>query len=78
METEVAPVVAHCNVEDWLAVIELGVAVKLVMVGRIGWLTVTVASLVTEPTVLAAVILYVVVAVGDNGFVPEAETSPMF
>ena len=54
-EAEVAPVMAHCKVDDWPEVIILGLAVKLVMTGALEDSTVTVAVPVTEPLLLVAV-----------------------
>ena len=49
IETDVAPMTFHCNVEDCPEVIEPGFAVKLVIAGRLIDVTVTVAEVVTEP-----------------------------
>jgi len=55
IETEVAPVIFHCSVEDWPELMVAGVAVKEVTTGAIAGLTVTVADEVTEPASLVAV-----------------------
>lgn len=53
IEAEVAPLTSHCNVNDWPGLIEAGIAVKEVTVGRVAGLSVTVADEVTGPGVTA-------------------------
>ncbi len=53
--TDVAPVTAHCSVEDPPVVMESGFAVNAEMTGTLAEVTVTVAVAVTEPEVLVAV-----------------------
>jgi hypothetical protein len=55
IETVVAPVTVHCNVEYCPEAMLLGLAVKPVTTGRFDDPTATVAVAVTEPELLVAV-----------------------
>ena len=61
----------HDNTEELPEVTVVGLAVKLVITGTFVPLTVTVAVAVTEPTLLVAVSVYVIVADGVTVYVPE-------
>lgn len=80
METEVAPVTFHCNIDECPVVMLVGFDIKLVMIGRSGVVlarTITVVDAATELELFIAVTVYVVVAVGDTDCVPEGSTAPM-
>jgi hypothetical protein len=49
IEAEVAPLISHCNVEDWPELTEAGVAVKEFIVGRFPELAASVVDEVPEP-----------------------------
>jgi hypothetical protein len=76
IEIEVAPVIFHLRVEDCPTVIVLGFAVKLLITGApvVPAETVMIVDAVIVPELLVALIVYVVVAVGDTDCVPEADT----
>jgi hypothetical protein len=76
MEIEVAPAMFHWRVADRPVVIVLGFAVKLLITGGTETAAVTemIVDAVIVPELLVALIVYVVVAVGDTDCVPEAET----
>jgi hypothetical protein len=53
-----------------------GLAVKLAITGTLPWVRVTVAVAVTDPVLLVAVRVYVVVVVGETVLLPLAFTAP--
>ncbi len=55
METDVALLTFQDKVADWPALMEAGLALKLLMDGRLGAFTVTVIHERVEPEMLAAV-----------------------
>jgi hypothetical protein len=77
METDVAPVTLHDNVDGLPEVTELGLALKLMIAGRPEGATVILAVVVDGPVALVAVIVYVVVSAGVMVFEPLDETVPM-
>lgn len=80
MDTEVAPVTFHCNIDECPVVILVGFDIKLVMIGRSGVVlakTITVVEAATELELFVAVKVYVVVTVSDTDCVPEDGTAPM-
>ena len=78
METDLAPVTFHCNNEECPAVMLPGFEVKLTITGGpSGEVTVTVVEAITEPELLMAVKVYVVVMEGDTDFVPDSGTVPI-
>ena len=64
MEAEVALLMFHVNTEACPALMVIGFAVKLFIIGLPSTPTVTVTVLVTEPVLLVAVSVYVVVVAG--------------
>lgn len=80
MEMEVAPVISQLSRDDPPAeLIVVGEAPNEFITGGVPEVvvTVTVAEALTEPELLVAVIVYVVVAAGVIVLEPEVETAPM-
>lgn len=77
IETEVAPVTFHDNEADCPSVIVPGLALKLLIAGLLGAVTVTVAQAREEPDKLEAVSVYSVVLPGFTVCEPLDVTGPM-
>jgi hypothetical protein len=77
METVVAPATFQDSVVDCPAVMVAGVALKPLMDGLPGLVTVTVAHARVEPEILEAVSIYSVVAPGFTDCEPLADTVPI-
>jgi hypothetical protein len=73
MFSVVAPEVVQLSVLIPPRVMLVGLAVNELIVGRVGWFTVTTSVAVTEPVVFVAVKVYVVVAVGLSTTEPVAD-----
>ena len=68
----------HVRVELSPALMEIGLALKAVMIGTLDFVTVIVADRVEFPAPLEAVSVYVVVKSGDTLCVPVGDTGPIF
>ncbi len=77
METEFAPVTVQDSVADWPDVMVPGLALKLLIDGLLGLVTVIVAHARVEPEILEAVNIYSVVAPGCTDCEPPADTVPI-
>jgi len=73
-----APDVVQLSVLIAPKAMPVGLAVKEVIVGRFGWVTVTLTSAVTDPVLFVAVSVYVVVAVGLSATEPVPEVEAKF
>ena len=71
-----APITSHVRVEGSPALMEAGLALKVVMMGILDGVTVSNADAVELPALLEAVSTYLVVEPGDTFFVPVDGTGP--
>jgi hypothetical protein len=74
---DVEPVTSHARFELSPALMEAGLALKVVMIGELDVVTVTVAEAVELPAALEAVSVYAVVEPGVTLWDPVGDTAPI-